>query len=65
MVPLTIYTALTIYAMFPMLKNTYSGLIGVNPDIKDAARGCGMTDTQILFKSSCRSPCTPLSRACA
>lgn len=50
MVPLTIYTALTIYAMFPMLKNTYSGLIGVNPDIKDAARGCGMTDTQILFK---------------
>lgn len=48
-VPLTIYIALTIYAIFPILKNTYTGLLQVDPSAVEAARGCGMTDSQILF----------------
>lgn len=50
MVPLTIYIALSIYAIFPILKNTYTGLLNVDPSAIEAARGCGMTNRQILFK---------------
>lgn len=48
--PLTIIIALSIYALFPILKNTYTGILNVDRDIKEAARGCGMTDFQILYK---------------
>lgn len=50
MEPITVVIALTIYAIFPILKNTYTALIDVDEGIKEAARGCGMTDWQILFK---------------
>ncbi|NLN86881.1 MAG: ABC transporter permease [Syntrophomonadaceae bacterium] len=48
--PITVLVALTIYAIFPILKNTYTGIIGVDPSLKEAAKGCGMSDMQILFK---------------
>lgn len=48
--PITVLTALTIYAIFPILKNTYTGLLDVDEGVKEAARGCGMTNMQILFK---------------
>ncbi|MEV0402680.1 ABC transporter permease [Actinoallomurus sp. NPDC050550] len=35
----------------PILVNTYEGVRGVDPDIKDAARGMGMTGTGILLKA--------------
>lgn len=50
MEPITIIIALTIYAIFPILKNTYIGILDVDESIKEAARGCGMTNMQILFK---------------
>lgn len=48
--PITVITALAIYAIFPILKNTYMGLVGVEASYKEAARGCGMSPVQILTK---------------
>ncbi|HET7626874.1 MAG TPA: ABC transporter permease [Bacillales bacterium] len=42
--------ALTIYALLPILRNTYTGLIGVDESVVEAGRGMGMTNNQILFK---------------
>jgi len=50
MVPITAITALGIYAVFPILKNTYVGIIEVPQDYKDAAKGCGMTSFQTLVE---------------
>jgi len=47
---LTVIIALSIYAIFPILKNTYVGLITVDPKLIEAARGCGMNKLQILLK---------------
>ena len=35
-------TALTLYAIFPILRNTLTGLESVPPKIEDAARGMGL-----------------------
>ena len=37
-------------AIPPILVNAYEGVLGVDPDLKDAARGMGMTASQVLFK---------------
>jgi len=50
MVPATVITALSIYAMFPVLKNTYTGLLGVEAKYLEAAKGCGMSRSQRLLK---------------
>ncbi len=50
MKPITVIIALSIYALFPILKNTYTGILSVDESVKEAARGCGMTNMQILFK---------------
>lgn len=42
--------ALFIYSLLPILRNTYLGIDGVNPNIVDAAKGMGMTPKQRLFK---------------
>ncbi len=44
------YVALLIYAILPILRNTYTGIAGVDPSLKRAARGMGMTDMQMLLK---------------
>jgi osmoprotectant transport system permease protein len=41
--------ALTLYALLPITRNTLSGLEGVSLDIKEAARGIGMTSKQQLW----------------
>ena len=46
MVPMTVIIALSIYAMFPVLKNTYTGLLGVEQKYLEAAKGCGMSQLQ-------------------
>lgn len=46
--PLTIIVALSIYAIFPVLKNTYTGLVEVPDGYREAAKGCGMTGLQSL-----------------
>lgn len=40
---------LSLYAILPILRNTYAGIIGVNQRYIEAARGIGMTNMQILF----------------
>lgn len=47
---LTVITALGIYAMFPVLKNTYTGIMEVEPRYIEAAKGCGMSAAQRLFR---------------
>lgn len=42
--------ALWLYALLPILRNTYTGINEVDPAIIEAARGMGMTDTEILFR---------------
>ena len=46
--PVTVLAALSIYAAFPVLKNTVAGLAAVEPQYKEAARGCGMDQLQRL-----------------
>lgn len=41
--------ALTLYALLPILRNTYTGIIGVDQALVDAGKGMGMTSRQILF----------------
>jgi osmoprotectant transport system permease protein len=41
---------LVVLAIPAILLNTYEGVAGVDPDLKDAARGMGMTDWQLLWK---------------
>lgn len=40
--------ALTLYALLPILLNTYTGITGVDRAVVEVARGMGMTDRQIL-----------------
>jgi osmoprotectant transport system permease protein len=42
--------ALFLYAILPILRNTYIGIVEVDPDLVDAARGMGMRPRQILTK---------------
>ena len=42
--------ALFLYALLPVIRNTYTGIIEVNPAVVDAARGMGMSKWQILTK---------------
>lgn len=46
--PATVLIALSIYATFPVLKNIYAGLLAVDQQYKEAARGCGMDHWQRL-----------------
>jgi osmoprotectant transport system permease protein len=43
-------TALALYALLPIIRNTYAGITGVDPAVREAARGMGMTDRQLLFQ---------------
>ena len=44
----TVIVALSVYAMFPVLKNTYTGILGVEGKYIEAAKGCGMSSFQAL-----------------
>ena len=46
----TAVIALTIYALLPMVRNTHTGITGVDPAILEAATGMGSTPTQVLVK---------------
>ena len=50
MVPVTVIVALTVYAMFPVLKNTYTGILAVESRYVEAAKGCGMSPLQTLLQ---------------
>jgi osmoprotectant transport system permease protein len=40
--------ALVLYALLPILRNTYTGILQVDPAVVEAATGLGMTDSQRL-----------------
>jgi osmoprotectant transport system permease protein len=42
--------ALTLYALLPMIRNTYTGIQAVDPAVVEAGRGMGLTDSQLLFQ---------------
>lgn len=44
----TALVALTMYALLPILRNTVTGIAGVDPAIREAGLGMGMTDRQLL-----------------
>jgi osmoprotectant transport system permease protein len=44
----TAIAALIVYAVLPIVRNTYTGIAGVDPAVREAGRGMGMTDAQLL-----------------
>lgn len=42
--------ALTLYALLPIIRNTYTGICGVDPAVVEAGRGMGLTESQLLFQ---------------
>ena len=42
--------ALTLYALLPVIRNTYTGIRGVDPSVVEAGRGMGLTDRQLVFQ---------------
>lgn len=49
MKPITVVVALTTYAIFPILKNTFVGISEVEYKYIEAAYGCGMSKFQTLI----------------
>src|ERR1700737_3714114 len=56
--PRTAIVALVLYALLPILRNTYVGLTGIDPAVLEAAEAMGMTQSQILLRVR-----LPLARA--
>jgi osmoprotectant transport system permease protein len=46
----TAIVALVLYALLPILRNTYVGLTGIDPAVLEAAEAMGMTDAQIVWR---------------
>ncbi len=46
----TAIVALTLYALLPILQNTYTGIAGVDPAVLESARAMGMTPSQTLWQ---------------
>jgi osmoprotectant transport system permease protein len=44
----TAIVALVLYALLPLLRNTYAGITSVDPSVVEAGRGIGMTDGERL-----------------
>ena len=42
--------ALMLYALLPLIRNTYTGIKGVDRAVVEAGRGMGMTDGQLLWQ---------------
>jgi osmoprotectant transport system permease protein len=42
--------ALTLYALLPIIRNTYTGIRGVDAAVVEAGRGMGLTESQLLFQ---------------
>lgn len=42
--------ALTLYALLPIIRNTYAGIRGVDSSIVEAGKGMGLTESQVLWQ---------------
>jgi osmoprotectant transport system permease protein len=45
----TAVVALTLYALLPIIRNTFTGIVGIDRAVVEAARGMGMTGRQMLW----------------
>lgn len=46
----TAIVALILYSLLPIIRNTYIGIMGVDPAVREAGKGIGMTDRQLLVQ---------------
>jgi len=46
--PSTVVFAVFLYSLLPIIKNTYTGMTEVDNNIKDAGKGMGMTNNQVM-----------------
>jgi len=46
----TAIVALILFALLPIVRSTYAGIKGVDPSVREAGRGMGMTDLQLLWQ---------------
>ncbi|MBP3033046.1 ABC transporter permease [Staphylococcus warneri] len=46
--PTTVVVTVFLYSLLPIIKNTYTGIVDVDENIKDAGKGMGMTRNQVL-----------------
>jgi osmoprotectant transport system permease protein len=46
----TAIAALTLYALLPIVRNTLTGILGVDPSVRESALAMGMTRRQILWQ---------------
>ncbi len=44
----TAVVALVVYALLPIIRNTYTGIQGIDPAVREAGRGMGMTNGELL-----------------
>lgn len=42
--------AVVLYSLLPIIKNTYTGIESISPETLEAAKGIGLTPSQVLFK---------------
>ncbi|WP_240349340.1 ABC transporter permease [Halomonas binhaiensis] len=47
---LPIIVALLLYGLLPIVRNTLAGIEGIDPSIKEAARGMGMSAREVLLQ---------------
>ncbi|MCK2074625.1 ABC transporter permease, partial [Pediococcus acidilactici] len=45
----TVIVTVFLYALLPIIKNTYTGMLNVNDAYLDAGKGMGMTKLQVLW----------------
>lgn len=45
----TAIVALVVYALLPIIRNTYTGITGVDPAVREAGLGMGMRDRELLW----------------
>jgi osmoprotectant transport system permease protein len=43
-------SALTLYSMLPIIRNSVTAIVNIDPDLREAADGVGMTNTQRLLR---------------
>src|SRR5215510_14006951 len=48
--PRTAIVALVFYALLPIIRNTVTGILGIDPNVREAAVAMGMTDRQVLWQ---------------
>ncbi|MBC7325826.1 MAG: ABC transporter permease [Moorella sp. (in: Bacteria)] len=46
----TLVVSLLLYSLLPIVRNTYTGLLGVDPGLLEAGKGMGMTVSQLMWR---------------